>query len=111
MRVFEQEFEKAGNNKKRILFALGFEEVEILHGLVANGMKHFPITDDTNQTYARMRNMQKAMSVYLGKSKPRPAKTSDFQCPICPRKLRGDKAVKLHLKDVHPDYKEEVKEE
>jgi hypothetical protein len=106
MKIFEQEFEKAGNNKKRILFSVGFEEVELLHALIVKAKSVYPeITAEDISRVSRMGNMARALAFYLGKKQPSLPKTSDFPCPICSRKLRGEEAVKLHLKDVHPDIK------
>lgn len=102
MKVFEQELENAASGKKRVLFAVGFEEIELLHALLTQALKVFPgLTDQP--TEHRMKNMQRAMAVYLGRRKPTVPKSSDFPCPICNRKLRGEKAIILHLKDIHPD--------
>lgn len=109
MKITEQEFEKGGNDRKRIVFAVGFEEIEILHAVLVKTMSTFPIIkDEDNHTSSRMKNMAKVMSVYLGKSKPRPVKTSDTPCPYCDRQARGERALENHLKDVHP-YKSKKK--
>jgi len=99
MKIFSAEI--SGNKKTRINFSISYEEIEILAGLISRALQVLPETSDNTSQYQMMRNMNKAMSVYLGKSKPRTPKSSEFQCPKCPRKLRGEKAVQNHLRDVH----------
>lgn len=106
MRVFEQEFEKGGNKRKRVLFAVGFEDIEILCSILDEACSSFPKTLH-KETWHRMKEMKKAMSVYLGQSQPRRSKSSDFTCPYCPRMLRGELAVEMHVKAVHSKEKHE----
>lgn len=110
MKISEQEFERGGNKKKRIVFSVGFEEVEILYSVLIRAMETFPRTldEESSHNYSRMKNMSKAMSVYLGKSNPNKVHKADTKCPYCRRFVKGEKALEIHEKDVHP-YK--VKDE
>ena len=99
MKITETEI--SGQNRKRVLFAIGREEVEILHALVVKAMENFPVMQETNPAFARMKNMQKEMSVYLGLSKPRSPHFSDTKCLYCPRMVKGRKGLIKHVKDVH----------
>ncbi len=97
MKVFE---EKTINNKTRILFALGFEEIDTIHALVVKCLEGFPdmlYPQEAN----RMRDIQKTLAVYLGRRKERVGRTPEYSCPKCKAHPRGEKAIQMHLKDVH----------
>ncbi len=103
MKITEQEFERGGNKKKRIVFSVGFEEIEILYAVLVRTSASFPILKEGDEhALSRIKNMIKAMSVYLGKTQPKEPKNADTACPYCRRQVRGENALKLHLKDVHP---------
>jgi hypothetical protein len=104
MRIFEKEFEKGGDGRKRILLSVGFEDIEILHDIVARTMENFPRVVHP-ETWHRLKSMEKVMSQYLGLSKPHTPRISADPCPVCQRKLRGQEAVAKHVRAVHPDYK------
>jgi hypothetical protein len=107
MRIFEQESEIGGNGKKRILFSVGVEDIEILHDIVVQAMAMFPRLTHP-ETWHRMKSMEKEMSQYLGLSKPHTPRIAGDPCPVCERKLRGQAAVAKHIRAVHPDYKGEI---
>lgn len=99
MKIIEEEIASSG--KKRIVFAVGLEDIELLRGLLNQAKMYFPRTDKNKSDYQRINNMQKTMSVFLGKSKKKEYRGDLNPCPYCKRHLRGEKAVTLHIKDVH----------
>lgn len=102
MKITEQEIERGGNNVKRVLFSIGFEEIQLLHALLVAAKSTYPeITPEDHQRKQRIKQMIISMGEYLGLKQPRRPKSSDFSCPYCPRMLRGEKAVESHVRDVH----------
>ena len=60
MKVYEEEISPAG--KKRILLAVGIEEIKLLCGLVDKALLTFPIGESWKPDGARLRNMSRELS-------------------------------------------------
>lgn len=104
MKVFEQELEKAGNKKKRILFSIGLEEIELVHTFLSKELQFYPEIKDP-EGYKRIKNMVRTLAIYLGRKVERRPYFAETPCEICKRKVRGQKALISHMKDVHPNIK------
>lgn len=98
MKIFDQPIE--GKTKNRTVLVLGNEEVDILHGLLDKAWNAMPSNIDT-ATEARIKNMRKVLSVFIGKARERVSKIVYPQCPYCARHPRGEKAMQKHIKDIH----------
>ena len=106
MKISEHEFEKGGNKLTRVNFSVGFEEIELLHAILLKASSFYPeITDEDRSRVARIKNMRRALTEYLGKAQPHKSRVSESPCPVCSRHLRGERAVASHVRKVHPDYK------
>lgn len=99
MKLYDVEI--APNNKKRTLLALGEEEIDLLYGMAIAAVRHMPQSDKNKDDVQRIKNMIKVFSLYTGRAKEKAPKSSDFPCPKCSRKLRGEKAIEAHIKAVH----------
>lgn len=102
MRVYDETTAPSG--KKRILFACGIEDIQILAGLVAKAKLYTPkvqVVEEAIDLHHRLSSMSKEFGKYLNQreSKPKYGKTNP--CPLCERTLRGEKALAMHIEKVH----------
>ena len=65
MKLYDEEILTCKGGKKRTLFALGIEEVELITGLVRKAYEYFPLCPRTQQEYNRLRNIRKVLNNYL----------------------------------------------
>lgn len=105
MRIYEE--------GKRVLLALGKEEAEILLGLLSAAHNVFPILnypdkkgDRWSSDRRRIADMIRSFSVYLGLTKyeQRPGHHTlpkNTPCPYCVKSLRGEKALAMHIENIH----------
>jgi hypothetical protein len=109
MRVYDESVAPSG--KKRVLFACGIEDIQIMAGLVAKAKMYTPRIDaDGNnvEMHHRLNSMSKEFGKYLNQSEKKPKYHKTTPCPYCERVLRGDKALVMHLAKVHTEKNEEA---
>lgn len=102
MRVFEESV--GPNNKKRILFACGIEDIKILYGLVTKAKMFTPSGQQVPELVDiehRLSSMSKEFKNYLSETDRKPKYGKQTPCPYCERKLRGERALGFHIKQVH----------
>lgn len=102
MKFIEQETAPSG--KKRFLFAVGYEEIEILSGLVSRYLEVLPRGSSHKLEFATVRTMRKGFGSFFNtheKLSKKPHKNKDYQCKYCKRMCRGEEALKKHNIDVH----------
>lgn len=106
MRVYDESIAPSG--KKRILFACGIEDIQIMAGLVAKAKMYTPrLTDEleNSELHSRLNSMSKEFGKYLNQTEKKPKYGKTTPCPYCERVLRGDKALVMHLAKVHTEAK------
>lgn len=102
MRVYEEIVAPSG--KKRILFAVGIEDIKIMAGLVAKAKTYTPKIDDNHEIldlHQRLSSMARGFRDYLSGNEKKPLHPKQNPCPFCERKLRGEKALEMHINKVH----------
>lgn len=102
MRVFEETIAPSG--KKRILFAVGIEDVKILAGLVSKAKIYTPQVEGNEaiiDIHHRLHSMAREFGKYLHGHKDSKSNPKTNPCPFCERKLRGDRALEAHIHKVH----------
>ncbi len=67
MKVYEKEI--SPNGKKRLLIALGRQELELLYGVIKKAYLHTPDTAETAKTITRLRNMKISMGKFIREMK------------------------------------------
>lgn len=65
MKIYKEEI--AGSDKKRILFAVGTEEVRMLFALLNTASRYFPSGLEWTQDRARLTNILKALGNFINK--------------------------------------------
>lgn len=63
MKIYKEEI--AGSDKKRILFALGMEEVRLIYSLLRTARRYFPSGLEYSQDVRRLGNILKALSSFI----------------------------------------------
>lgn len=104
MRVYEEGTFASG--KKMIAFACGIEDIKILAGLVAKAKLYTPKVSEIEEEinlHGRLNSMSKEFGRYLNHTEKKPKYGKTTPCPFCERKLRGEKAVAMHLVKVHTE--------
>jgi hypothetical protein len=105
---------------KKIAALIGYEEAELLYGLINNCLVNFPLInrpEEKNTTWSqdrrRLANMRKELGYYIGINKKKPgdpvknrSNPKDTPCPYCKKTLRGDKALSMHLVNVHGEIRQ-----
>lgn len=97
MRFHAEEISPSG--KKRYMFAVGMEEIEVLSSMLTETMKNYPVhySKATDSLYERMKNMRKAFYIFLGIKKDTVKRPKDTPCTICKRKLKGELGLEKHM--------------
>lgn len=91
---------KNSNNQPIVEFHLGYEEIDLIFSIIEQAWSTFP-RRKYESDYQRLKNIYRSLSEFVGKSHPKPPKSSDFPCPRCDRFLRTERAVQQHLLQVH----------
>lgn len=102
MKIFNEEIASSG--KTRIVFSCGIEDIKIMAGLVEKAkmyIPHMPDNKEVEDLYHRLNSMWKVFSIYLIRKEKSPIRPKDTQCSFCERKLRGEKAIEMHVLKVH----------
>ena len=102
MKFIEQE--KAPSGKKRLLFAVGYEEIELLFDLVKRYSEILPRTSSHKPEIQVLHTMVRGFTSFFNtheKLSKKPHKNKDHQCKYCKRMCRGEEALKKHHIDVH----------
>ncbi len=63
MKIYEKEI--SSNGKKRLLIALGKQELELLYGVVKKAYLHTPKITETFNTVSRLRTMKVSLGKFI----------------------------------------------
>lgn len=63
MKIYKKEI--SANGKKRLLIALGRQELELLYGVVKKAYLHTPDTAETVKTITRLQTMKVSMGKFI----------------------------------------------